>query len=46
MTTTLQCANGQTLHMRQSTEPEAELQDLYKALGIAARPGPTSRFLL
>ena len=41
--TTLQCANGKTLHMRQSTEPE--LQDPYKALDITERLGPTSRFL-
>ena len=43
VTVTLQCANGQTLHVRQTTQPEAELQQLYAALGIDPLPGQTCR---
>ena len=46
VTTTLQCANGQTLHVRQTTQPEAELQQLYEALGIDELPGQTCKILL
>ncbi len=46
VTTTLQCANGQTLHVRKTTQPEPELQELYEALGIKDLPGPTCQVLL
>ena len=46
VTTTLQCANGQTLHVRRTTQPEAELQELYQALGIEELPGQTCKILV
>ncbi len=45
VTNTFQCANGQTLHVRKSTEPEEELQELYEALGVEELPGPTCQVL-
>ena len=46
VTTTIQCANGQTLHLRRTTPPEDELQPLYQSLGIAELPGKTSKIVL
>ncbi len=46
VTTTLQCANGQTLHVRRTTQPEGELQELYQALGLEELPGQTCKPLL
>ena len=46
VTTTMQCANGQTLHVRRTTQPEAELQELYQALGLEELPGQTCKLLL
>ena len=41
VTSTLQCANGQTLHVRKTTQLEAELQELYEAM-----PDQTCKVLL
>ncbi len=46
VTTTIQCANGQTLHLRRTTPPEEQLQALYQSLGIAELPGKTSKIVL
>lgn len=46
VTLTMQCAGGQTLHVRKTTEPEEELETLYKALGIERLPGKTCKIVL
>lgn len=39
ITTTMQCKNGQTIHIRKSTRPEARQQKIFNALGISHYPG-------
>ena len=39
LTTTMQCKNGQTIHVRKSTRPEARQQNIYNALDISHYPG-------
>lgn len=39
LTSTMQCENGKTIHIRKSTRPEARQQRIYDALGISHYPG-------
>ena len=41
VTVTMQCKNGQTVHVRKSTRPEVEQQKIYTALGLKSHPGHT-----
>ena len=38
--------DGQTLHVRRTTQPEAELRELYQAIGLEKLPGQTCKLLL
>ncbi len=39
VTVSMQCRNGDTLHVRKSTRPEVKQQEIYSALGIKSHPG-------
>jgi len=41
VTVSMQCRNGTTVHVRKSTRPEANQQEIYSALGIKSYPGYT-----
>lgn len=41
VTVTMLCKNGETVHVRKSTRPEPQQQELYSALGLTGRPGKT-----
>ncbi|WP_425387012.1 hypothetical protein, partial [Desulfobacter curvatus] len=40
VTVSMQCKDGQTVHIRKSTRPEPRQQKIYKALEIGLYPGP------
>lgn len=40
VTVSMQCKDGQTVHIRKSTRPEPRQQELYKTLEIGLYPGP------
>ena len=40
VTVSMQCKDGQTVHIRKSTRPEPRQQEIYKALEIGLYPGP------
>ena len=39
VTVSMQCRNGTTVHVRKSTRPEPDQQEIYSALGIKSYPG-------
>jgi len=39
VTVSMQCKTGSTVHIRKSTRPEAEQQQIYTALGLKSHPG-------
>lgn len=39
VTVSMQCKNGKTVHVRKSTRPESNQQQIYSALGIKSHPG-------
>lgn len=39
VTVSMQCKNGRTVHVRKSTRPEPDQQEIYTALGIKSHPG-------
>jgi transposase len=39
VTVSMQCKNGTTVHVRKSTRPEPDQQEIYSALGIQSHPG-------
>ena len=39
VTVSMQCKNGSTVHVRKSTRPEPNQQEIYSALGIKSHPG-------
>ena len=39
VTVSMQCKNGNTVHVRKSTRPEVNQQMIYSALGIKSQPG-------
>lgn len=41
VTVSMQCKNGGTIHVRKSSRPEANQQEIYSALGIKSYPGHT-----
>lgn len=41
VTVSMQCKNGGTVHVRKSTRPESNQQEIYSALGIKNHPGHT-----
>jgi len=41
ITISMQCKNGNIIHVRKSTRPEPEQQTFYKALGLDMHPGKT-----
>lgn len=41
VTVSMQCRNGNTVHVRKSTSPEPDQQMIYSALGITNHPGHT-----
>jgi transposase len=41
VTVSMQCKNGDTVHVRKSTRPEQNQQEIYSALGIKSHPGKT-----
>lgn len=41
VTVSMLCKNGNTVHVRKSTRPEPQQQEIYSALGIKSRPGQT-----
>jgi transposase len=46
VTTTFKQKDGRTLHVRKATQPEMELKDLYKKLGMKMNPGGTKRMVI
>jgi transposase len=43
VTVSMQCKNGSTVHVRKSTRPEPNHQEIYSALGIKSHPGHTTK---
>jgi len=41
VTVSMLCKNDETVHVRKSTRPEPQQQEIYSALGIKSRPGRT-----
>jgi len=41
ITVSMQCKNGDTVHIRKSTRPEPRQQEVYSALGVKSYPGHT-----
>jgi len=41
VTVSMQCKNGNTVHVRKSTRPEPNQQEIYSALGLRSHPGHT-----
>jgi len=41
VTITMQCKNGDVVHVRKSTRPEPDQQKIYSALGLKSYPGKT-----
>ena len=39
VTVSMQCKNGSTVHVRKSTRPEPNQQEIYSALGLKSHPG-------
>ena len=39
VTVSMQCKNGTTVHVRKSTRPEPDQQEIYSALGLKSYPG-------
>ena len=39
VTVTMQCKDGNTVHVRKSTRPEPNQQEIYSALGVKSHPG-------
>ncbi|NDY74606.1 transposase [Desulfobacter hydrogenophilus] len=46
VTVSMQCKDGQTLHIRKSTRPEPRQQKIYKALEISLHPGEVIKTIL
>lgn len=46
ITISMQCKNGDVIHVRKSTRPEPEQQELYTALGLGMHPGKTIKKLI
>lgn len=41
VTISMQCKNGNIIHVRKSTRPEPDQQEIYRALGLNMHPGKT-----
>jgi transposase len=41
VTVSMQCKNGDTVHVRKSTRPEPKQQEIFSALGVKSYPGQT-----
>ena len=41
MTVSMQCKNGDTVHIRKSARPESNQQEIYSALDLCSQPGKT-----
>lgn len=46
ITISMQCKNGNVIHIRKSTRPEPEQQKLYRVLGLDMHPGKTIKTIL
>jgi len=46
VTVSMQCKNGETVHVRKSTRPEQKQQEIYSALGLRSHPGTTVKATL
>ncbi len=46
ITSTLQCRDGRTVHLRKASRPEPRQQEIYAALDLAPNPGGTQRTIV
>jgi len=46
VTVSMHCKNGETVHVRKSTRPEQNQQEIYSALGLRSHPGTTVKTTL
>jgi transposase len=46
ITTTLQCRDGRTVHVRKGSRPEPQQQEIYAALDLSPNPGGTQRTIV
>ncbi len=46
ITTTLQCRDGRTVHVRKASRPEPHQQEIYAALDLSPNPGGTQRTIV
>ena len=46
VTVSMQCKNGDTVHIRKSTRPESNQQEIYTALDLRSHPGKTIKTIL
>ena len=46
VTVSMQCENGETVHVRKSTRPEPDQQKIYSALGVRSHPGETVKTII
>ena len=46
VTITMQCKNGDVVHVRKSTHPEPDQQTIYRALGLKSLPGRTIKKII
>ncbi len=46
VTVSMQCRNGNVVHVRKSTRPESRQQKIYSALGLSSLPGRTFKTII
>jgi hypothetical protein len=46
VTITMQCKNGDVVHVRKSTQPEPDQQKIYNVLGLKPNPGRTIKKII
>jgi hypothetical protein len=46
VTVTMQCKNGDVVHVRKSTHPEPDQQKIYSVLGLKPHPGRTIKKII
>lgn len=46
VTISMQCKNGHIIHVRKSTRPEPDQQEIYKTLGLNMNPGKTIKKII
>jgi transposase len=46
VTVSMQCKNGEAVHVRKSTRPEPNQQEIYSALGVKSHPGQTIKTII